>query len=108
MSPSMPSDIPSTPPVSPPKRVLTFRGEDAFSDAEEHPTVTLGYDFEDDQTRQQLELLDDLQKLGVSKYLDLPQVSSSITRALYITQLTILSWWSSVNKAQERAPFCGQ
>ncbi len=35
---------------------------------------SFGYDFEDSQTRAQLELVDDLQKLGVSKYLDLPQV----------------------------------
>lgn len=35
---------------------------------------SFGYDFEDKQTRAQLELIDDLQKLGVSKYLDLPQV----------------------------------
>lgn len=35
-----------------------------------------GYDFEDQQTRLQLELIDDLQKLDVSKSLDLPQVSN--------------------------------
>ncbi|KAE8449455.1 hypothetical protein EG329_008063 [Mollisiaceae sp. DMI_Dod_QoI] len=35
---------------------------------------SFGYDFEDKQTRAQLELIDDLQKLGVSKYLDLPQL----------------------------------
>lgn len=35
---------------------------------------SLGYDFGDKETRLQLELMDDLQKLGVSKYLDLPQV----------------------------------
>jgi hypothetical protein len=33
-----------------------------------------GYDFEDEQTRAELKLMDDLQELGVSKYLDLPQV----------------------------------
>jgi hypothetical protein len=43
---------------------------------EEIPSECLGYDFEDKQTRRELELIDDLQKLGVSKYLDLPQVSS--------------------------------
>jgi hypothetical protein len=48
--------------------------EETFSDAEEHPGATVGYDFEDEQTRQQLELMDDLHKIGVSKYLDLPQV----------------------------------
>lgn len=31
--------------------------------------------FEDQQTRSQLELMDELQRLGVSRYLDLPQVS---------------------------------
>lgn len=36
--------------------------------------VPLCYDFEDQQTKAQLELIDDLQKLGVSKYLNLPQV----------------------------------
>lgn len=35
----------------------------------------LGYDFIDEQTRKQLELMDELQLLGVSKYVDLPQVS---------------------------------
>ncbi|KAN0092307.1 P-loop containing nucleoside triphosphate hydrolase protein [Hyaloscypha variabilis] len=38
------------------------------------PDINLGYGFEDEQTRQQLELLDDLQKLGVSEYVDLPQL----------------------------------
>jgi hypothetical protein len=41
---------------------------------EESPSSSFGYDFEDSQTRAQLELIDDLQKLGVSKYVDLPQV----------------------------------
>ena len=41
---------------------------------EDHPNNSLGYDFEDSQTQAQLELIDDLHKLGVSKYLDLPQV----------------------------------
>lgn len=36
---------------------------------------SFGYDFEDSQTRAQLELIDDLHKLGVSNYIDLPQVS---------------------------------
>lgn len=35
-----------------------------------------GYDLEDQQTRMQLDLIDDLQKIDVSKSLDLPQVSS--------------------------------
>ena len=43
---------------------------------EEIQSESFGYDFEDKQTRQELELIDDLQKLGVSKYLDLPQVSN--------------------------------
>lgn len=42
---------------------------------EEIQSESFGYDFEDKQTRQELELIDDLQKLGVSKYLDLPQAS---------------------------------
>ncbi len=42
--------------------------------SEEVSPDSYGYDFEDEQTRKQLELLDDLQKLGVSKYLDLPHV----------------------------------
>jgi len=44
---------------------------------EEYPgfsSGSIGYDFEDNQTRAQLELIDDLQKLGVSKYVELPQV----------------------------------
>jgi hypothetical protein len=44
---------------------------------EEIQSESFGYDFEDKQTRQELELIDDLQKLGVSKYLDLPQVSNT-------------------------------
>lgn len=44
------------------------------SDAGDCQDGSFGYDFEDKQTRAQLELIDDLQKLGVSKYLDLPQL----------------------------------
>ncbi|KUJ23896.1 uncharacterized protein LY89DRAFT_726947 [Mollisia scopiformis] len=40
-------------------------------DCEDGP---LGYGFEDQQTIAQLELIDDLQKLGVSQYLNLPQL----------------------------------
>jgi hypothetical protein len=47
------------------------------------PDTSLGYDFEDSQTRAQLELLDDLQKLGVSNYLGLPQVSFPIVSMLH-------------------------
>jgi hypothetical protein len=43
---------------------------------EENTHFDLGYGFEDDQTRLELELVDDLQKLGVSEYVDLPQASS--------------------------------
>lgn len=39
----------------------------------------LGYEFVDKETKMQLELMDDLQKLGISKYLDLPQVGHSPT-----------------------------
>ncbi|CZR56073.1 uncharacterized protein PAC_05961 [Phialocephala subalpina] len=44
------------------------------SDAGDCQDGSFGYDFEDKQTRAQLQLIDDLQKLGVSKYLDLPQL----------------------------------
>jgi len=45
------------------------------------PDINLGYGFEDEQTRQQLELLDDLQKLGVSEYVDLPQASPKLLKS---------------------------
>jgi hypothetical protein len=47
----------------------------SFDSNEFSAGTSLGYDFEDSQTRAQLELIDDLQKLGVSNYLGLPQVS---------------------------------
>jgi hypothetical protein len=52
---------------------------------EESPSSSFGYDFEDSQTRAQLELIDDLCKLGVSKYIDLPQVSFLAYNVLYLT-----------------------
>jgi len=36
--------------------------------------VPLGYDFEDTETRLQMELIDELQKLKLQKYIDLPHV----------------------------------
>lgn len=40
----------------------------------DHNEPSIGSDFEDEQTRAQLELIDDLERLGVKSYLDLPQV----------------------------------
>jgi hypothetical protein len=42
---------------------------------ETNPDISVGYGFEDEQTLLELELLDDLRKLGVSEYVDLPQAS---------------------------------
>jgi hypothetical protein len=44
------------------------------SKPDEHPDLSVGYDLEDQQTRAQLDLIDDLKKLGVESYLDLPHV----------------------------------
>ncbi|KAI9649400.1 hypothetical protein NHQ30_001976 [Ciborinia camelliae] len=38
----------------------------------------MGHDFEDDQTQAELELMDELHKLGVFKYVNLPQAESII------------------------------
>jgi hypothetical protein len=38
----------------------------------DEPDSALG--FEDEQTLAQLQLMDDLQKFGLSKYIDLPQI----------------------------------
>lgn len=46
-----------------------------------------GYDVDDRETRLELELLDDLQKLGVKQYLDLPQASHTI---IYLSEA--ISW----------------
>ncbi|KAE9366660.1 P-loop containing nucleoside triphosphate hydrolase protein [Stipitochalara longipes BDJ] len=51
-----------------------FSPNTSFGSIELSPGTPLGYDFEDSQTRAQLELIDDLQKLGVSNYLGLPQL----------------------------------
>jgi len=51
-----------------------FSPNTSFGSVEPSSDTPLGYDFEDSQTRAQLELIDDLQKLGVSNYLGLPQV----------------------------------
>lgn len=52
---------------------------------DESPSTSFGYDFEDSQTRAELELIDDLHKLGVSNYLDLPQVSYLNLSIMYHT-----------------------
>jgi len=46
----------------------------SFGSIELPSDTPLGYDFEDSQTRAELELIDDLQRLGVSNYLGFPQV----------------------------------
>lgn len=48
--------------------------EKTAAEQPEHSEPSIGYDFEDQQTRAQLELIDDLKRLGVESYLDLPQV----------------------------------
>ena len=53
-----------------------FSPNTSFGSVEVSPGDPLGYDFEDSQTRAQMELIDDLQKLGVSNHIGLPQVSS--------------------------------
>jgi len=55
-----------------------FSPNTSFGSTEVSPGNPLGYDFEDSQTRAQMELIDDLQKLGVSNHIGLPQVNYSI------------------------------
>lgn len=62
----------------------------------------LGYSFEDRQTRKQLELIDDLQKLRVSQYIDLPQVRSNILSASSADRNSLLSL---ENRVQAKVPF---
>lgn len=50
-------------------------------DSEDEPDRALG--FEDEQTLAQLQLMDDLQKLGLSNYSALPQVKASVSRSLF-------------------------
>jgi hypothetical protein len=52
--------------------VDTVAGSDIFAEAQEQ--ASLGYDFSNEQTLAQLRLMDDLQRSGISKYIDLPQV----------------------------------
>ena len=49
----------------------------AMASTDKDQNGSFGYDFEDKQTRLQLELMDQLQRLGISKYIDLPQVTFS-------------------------------
>lgn len=71
---------------------------------EDTPDIGLGYGFEDDQTRLQLELIDDLQKLGVSEYIYLPQASPPSPCHLH-SMLILDSLWWLVSKAPGRALF---
>lgn len=98
--------------LSPPRSPI--EKDDSFSDVEEYPSSTIGYDFENDQTRLQLELMDDLQKLGVSEYLDLPQVSPTCAhvvdeRLMTLIQLVVMgeqsTGKSSVLQAVTEIPF---
>jgi hypothetical protein len=55
-----------------------FSPNTSFGSNEVSPGNPLGYDFEDSQTRAQMELIDDLQKLGVSNHISLPHVNYSM------------------------------
>lgn len=69
-----------SPPVIPAAsfRSVEFSPNTSFGSTDMSPVVSLGYDFEDNETRAQLELIDDLRKLGVSEHIGLPQVSISL------------------------------
>ncbi len=58
-------------------RSVEFSPNTSFGSTDMSTDASLGYDFEDSETRAQLELIDDLQKLGVSDHIALPQASSS-------------------------------
>jgi hypothetical protein len=64
--------------ATPAKTFLIYKDlHTKMGSVEESPSgsfASFGYDFEDSQTRAELELIDDLHKLGVSKYVELPQV----------------------------------
>jgi hypothetical protein len=68
-----------SPPVSPAAsfRSVEFSPNTSFGSTDMSTDVSLGYDFEDNETRAQLELIDDLRKLGVSDHIGLPQASIS-------------------------------
>lgn len=73
---------------------------------EQSPSISLGYDFEDSHTRAQLELIDDLRKLGLSNDLDLPQVSCiRLCRHVVLIRFSWL-WWEI--KALAKALYCKQ
>lgn len=69
----MPSRIEPSPSKIP-NGIHSVKAPYSDSKPDEHPELSIGYDFEDQQTRAQLDLIDDLKKLGVESYLDLPQV----------------------------------
>jgi hypothetical protein len=68
-----------SPPVSPAAsfRSVEFSPNTSFGSTDMSTDASLGYDFEDSETRAQLELIDDLRKLGVSDHVGLPQASFS-------------------------------
>lgn len=68
-----------SPPVSPAAsfRSVEFSPNTSFGSTDMSTDASLGYDFEDNETRAQLELIDDLRKLGVSDHIGLPQASIS-------------------------------
>lgn len=65
-----------SPPVSPAAsfRSVEFSPNTSFGSTDMSTDVSLGYDFEDNETRAQLELIDDLRKVGVSDHIGLPQL----------------------------------
>lgn len=67
-----------------------------MEDTEQDKNCALGYDFEDKETRSQMELIDDLQKLGLSEYLDLPHARSlpPDIRMRYLQCLACCCWRS--------------
>jgi hypothetical protein len=68
-----------SPPVSPAAsfRSVEFSPNTSLGSTDMASDASLGYDFEDSETRAQLELIDDLRKLGVSDHVGLPQASIS-------------------------------
>jgi hypothetical protein len=102
-----------SPPVSPVAsfRSVEFSPNTSFGSTNMSTDASLGYDFEDSETRAQLELIDDLQKLGVSDHIGLPQVSSSpfLESTILTRQLVVVgdqsTGKSSVLQAVTEIPF---